>query len=109
MATAQESASEISMRHGSAREGAKLFPANTNVAAAIGLAGIGPDQTRLEVWADPSVTCNTHTVVVKSDSSDIHVTIENRFAKEIPRTGLITHQSVVAALRGLVATVKFGT
>lgn len=101
--------SAVQLFEGSAREGAKLFPANANVAAAVGLAGIGPDETRFEVWADPAVTCNTHTVIVKSDSSDVTITIENRFAKETPRTGIITHQSVLATLRGLIATVKFGT
>ncbi|HEX5080311.1 MAG TPA: aspartate dehydrogenase, partial [Geminicoccaceae bacterium] len=40
---------------GSAREGARGFPANVNVAAALSLAGIGPDRTRLEIWADPTV------------------------------------------------------
>ena len=38
---------------GTAREGARGFPANVNVAAALSLAGIGPDKTRLEIWADP--------------------------------------------------------
>ena len=32
--------------------GPKRFPANVNVAAALSLAGIGPDETRLEIWAD---------------------------------------------------------
>ena len=40
---------------GSAREGARGFPANVNVAAALSLAGIGPDRTRLEIWADPAL------------------------------------------------------
>src|SRR5690606_33743284 len=40
---------------GSARDGATGFPANVNVAAALSLAGIGPDETRLQIWADPTV------------------------------------------------------
>ena len=28
------------------------FPANVNVAAALSLAGIGPDKTKLQIWAD---------------------------------------------------------
>ena len=39
---------------GTAREGARGFPTNVNVAAALSLAGIGPDRTQLEIWADPT-------------------------------------------------------
>jgi hypothetical protein len=40
---------------GTAREAAAGFPANVNVAAALAMAGIGPDRTMMEIWADPSV------------------------------------------------------
>ena len=39
---------------GSARDAAKGFPANVNVAVALSLAGIGPDRTRIDIWADPT-------------------------------------------------------
>src|SRR5258708_14414496 len=45
---------------GTAREGARGFPANVNVAAALSLAGIGPDPTRLEIWPAPGTARNTH-------------------------------------------------
>src|SRR5581483_1632521 len=94
---------------GSAREAIAGFPANVNVAVAPSLAGIGPDRTQMEVWADPSVTRNTHTVTVKSDSSDFTMTIENRTSEENPRTGRITAQSVLAALRRLTAPLVVGS
>src|SRR5438552_2912896 len=62
---------------GSAREAIAGFPANVNVAVALSLAGIGPDRTQEEVWADPGVTRNTHTVTVRSDPSDLTMPIEN--------------------------------
>ncbi|WP_316977510.1 aspartate dehydrogenase [Shumkonia mesophila] len=94
---------------GTAREGAKGFPANVNVAAALGLAGIGADRTRLEIWADPGVSRNTHTIEVDADSARFTMTIENVPSAENPRTGRITPLSVIAALRGLVATLKVGS
>lgn len=94
---------------GSAREGAKGFPANVNVAAALALAGIGPDRTRLEIWADPTVTRNTHTVRVEADTVRLTMTIENVPSEENPRTGKITPLSLLACLRGLTATLKVGT
>jgi len=94
---------------GSARDGAKGFPANVNVAAALGLAGIGPDRTRLEIWADPTVTRNTHSIKVESDEARFQMTIENVPSDENPATGKITALSVIACLRGLVAPLKVGT
>ena len=94
---------------GTARDGAKGFPANVNVAAALSLAGIGPDQTMLEVWADPTVTRNTHTIVVDAPSARFEMKIENVPSEENPRTGKLTPLSVLATLRGLVSTLKVGT
>jgi aspartate dehydrogenase len=94
---------------GSARDGARGFPANVNVAAALSLAGIGPDRTRLEIWADPSVTRNTHRIVVEADSARFEMTIENVPSEANPRTGKITALSMIAALAALRATLKVGS
>ena len=93
---------------GSAREGARGFPANVNVAAALSLAGIGPERTQLEIWADPNVTRNTHTISVDADTARFTMTIEN-IPSENPRTGKSVAPSTVAALRALVSELKVGT
>ena len=94
--------------NGSAREGARGFPTNVNVAAALSLAGIGPDRTQLEIWADPNVTRNTHTITVDADTARFTMTIEN-IPSENPRTGKSVAPSTVAALRALVSELKVGT
>jgi aspartate dehydrogenase len=94
---------------GTAREGARGFPANVNVAAALSLAGVGPDKTRLEIWADPALNRNTHRIEVDADSARFSMMIENVPSEENPRTGKITALSAVAALRGLVSELKVGT
>jgi aspartate dehydrogenase len=93
---------------GSAREGAKGFPANVNVAAALSLAGVGPDKTHLEIWADPALTLNTHRIEVDADTAKFSMTIEN-VPSDNPRTGKIVALSTIAALRGLVSELKVGT
>ena len=93
---------------GNAREAAAGFPANVNVAAALSLAGIGPDQTTIEIWADPSVDRNCHTIEVEADSARFSLTIEN-VPSENPKTGKITALSVLAALRKLHAPLRVGT
>lgn len=94
---------------GSVREGAKGFPANVNVGAALSLAGIGPDRTRLEIWADPGIDRNIQHVELEADSARITMTIENVPSDSNPRTGRITALSVIAALRGLVDPLKIGS
>ena len=94
---------------GSAREGAKGFPANVNVAAALGLAGIGVDDTHLEIWADPMVERNTHSIVVEADSVRFEMKIENVPTEENPRTGKLVAFSVIAALKRLVDPLVIGT
>ena len=93
---------------GTARDGARGFPTNVNVAAALSLAGIGPDRTRLEIWADPTVTRNTHTITVDADAMRFTMTIEN-VPSENPRTGKSVAPSTIAALRGLVSELKVGS
>jgi aspartate dehydrogenase len=93
---------------GTAREGARGFPANVNVAAALSLAGIGPDKTRLEIWADPALTRNTHRIEVDADTARFSMSIEG-IPSPNPRTGRIVPLSAIATLRGLVSELKVGT
>ena len=94
---------------GSAREAARGFPANVNVAAALGLAGVGPQDTRIEIWADPGVTRNTHEIRLEAETVRFHLRIENVPSRENPRTGRSVAPSVVAALRRFVAPLVVGT
>lgn len=93
---------------GTAREAARGFPANVNVAAALSLAGIGADRTMVSIWADPAVTRNVHSIEVESDSARFNLLIEN-VPSDNPRTGRITALSVVALLRKLRSPLAVGT
>jgi aspartate dehydrogenase len=93
---------------GNARAAAAGFPANVNVVAALSLAGIGPDRTMIEIWADPTVTRNCHAIEVDSDSARFAMSIEG-IPSENPRTGRITALSVIAALRKLHSPLRVGT
>jgi aspartate dehydrogenase len=93
---------------GTAREAAAGFPANVNVAAALSLAGVGPDKTMIDIWADPSVERNCHSIEVDSDSARFTLSIEN-IPSENPKTGKNVALSVIAALRKLHAPLAVGT
>ena len=94
---------------GNARDAALGFPANVNVAAALALAGIGPVRTKVEIWADPTLTRNVHIIRVEAEAARFTMRIENEPSEENPRTGKITPLSVVACLRGLVSPLKVGS
>ncbi|MBU8539419.1 aspartate dehydrogenase [Falsiroseomonas tokyonensis] len=94
---------------GNAFDAAQGFPANVNVAAALALAGIGPERTTVQIWADTTVTRNTHTIRVEAASARLTMTIENVPSEENPRTGKITPLSILACLRGLTSTLKVGS
>jgi aspartate dehydrogenase len=93
---------------GTARDAAAGFPANVNVVAALALAGIGPDRTMIDIWADPALTRNCHVIEVDADSARFTLAIEN-VPSENPRTGRIVALSIIATLRKLAAPLRVGT
>jgi aspartate dehydrogenase len=94
---------------GNAREAARGFPANVNVAAALALAGIGPERTTIEIWADPAVTRNIHRIEVEGDAARFSMQIENVPSAGNPKTGRLTPLSVIAALKKLTSPLAVGT
>jgi aspartate dehydrogenase len=95
--------------HGTAREAARGFPANVNVAATLALAGIGPDRTEVSIWADPWVNRNVQSVTIESDAGEATMTMRNVPSAENPKTGRIVAQSVLATLRRLTAPLVAGS
>jgi aspartate dehydrogenase len=93
---------------GTARDAAAGFPANVNVVAALALAGIGPDRTMIDIWADPTKTRNCHIIEVDADSARFTLSIEN-VPSENPKTGKIVALSIIATLRKLAAPLRVGT
>lgn len=86
---------------GSAIEAAKAFPANVNVVAAVSLAGIGPEKTTIEVWADPFARQNSHRLRVESDSSNFEIKLVNFPSPTNPKTSHLASLSVIATLRDI--------
>ena len=92
---------------GSAREACRGFPANVNVTGAVGLAGIGPDKTRVRIFAVPGLTRNCHDIDVEGEFGKLHVHIEN-IPSENPKTGKLTALSIIRAVQDAVDPVRIG-
>ena len=69
---------------GSAREACRGFPANVNVTAAVSLAGIGPDQTRVKIFAVP-VLCEIAMTSMSKANSASCTCISKMCRAKIPR------------------------
>ena len=92
---------------GPATEAVKAFPANVNVVAAVSLASIGPDKTRIKIYAVPGQERNQHRVTIEGEFGRLTVEIEN-VPSENPRTGKLSYLSAIAMLRELGASVQIG-
>lgn len=86
---------------GPARDAVRLFPANVNVAAAVSLAGLGPDRTVTRVVADPDAPGNVHEVSASGDFGQFTLRFVNQPSRDNPRTSRLAILSAVEALRGL--------
>jgi aspartate dehydrogenase len=92
---------------GPATEAVRGFPANVNVVAALSLAGIGPERTRIKIYAVPGQARNQHRITVEGEFGTLRIEVEN-VPSANPRTGRLSYLSAIAMLRELGAAVQVG-
>ncbi len=92
---------------GPAARAVKAFPANVNVVAALSLAGVGPERTRIKIFAVPGQARNQHRITVEGEFGVLRIEVEN-VPSQNPRTGRLSYLSAIAMLRELGAPVQVG-
>jgi aspartate dehydrogenase len=83
---------------GTAGDAAREYPKNANVAAAVALAGLGFEQTRVQLIADADVTENIHAVEASGDFGRFEFEVRGRALPDNPRSSALAAMSVVAML-----------
>lgn len=91
---------------GTPAEAIDKFPANVNVAIALGIAarGLGPiadglAKVRVRIVADPHTETSTHVIEAEGSSGTYRFDIGNRPSRANPRTSALTAQAVAADVR----------
>ncbi len=94
--------------NGPARQAVQQFPKNVNVAATLALAGLGFDNTWVQVAVDPLATRNSHKVIIEGDFGRARIEVENQPSPTNPRTSYLASLSAIALLRRIVSPVEIG-
>lgn len=83
---------------GTARQAATMYPKNANVAAAVAIAGVGFDLTRVKLIADPQVTANIHEIHASGSFGSFAFRIEGTPLPDNPRSSALAAMSVISAI-----------
>ena len=86
---------------GNARQVTSLYPKNSNVAATIALAGIGMDNTEVELIADPAATENCHEIEVFANSGSFKISLTGKSLSSNVRTSALAAYSMAKAVMNL--------
>ncbi|MET1125073.1 MAG: aspartate dehydrogenase [Archaeoglobaceae archaeon] len=91
---------------GNAREAARLFPRNLNVAATLGIA-VGFDKVRVVAVAE-DVDKNVHEIIARGRFGEIRIIVKNRKMEDNPKTSYLAALSVIKTLKNIKSSVVVG-
>lgn len=92
---------------GTAREAARRFPKNANVAASVALFGIGFDRTHVILVADPKARTNRHVLEARGAFGTFKAEIEAEPLPGNPKTSMMAALSIIKCVEMLAASLDF--
>ena len=93
---------------GTAREAARDYPKNANVAATLAFAGPGLDKTHVKLIADPASPGNVHELMLVSAAADVEMRIIGRPSADNPKTSATTAFAVAREVLGRLQPISIG-
>jgi aspartate dehydrogenase len=95
---------------GSAADAVKKFPSNVNVAAVLGLAGVGIENTKVKIILDPDTDRNQHEITVNGKFGEMTISVRNIPSPTNPKTSFLAVLSAIECLRSVCDdNIRIGT
>ncbi len=91
---------------GNAKEAARLYPRNLNVASTLGIA-VGFDKVKVVAIAE-EVEENIHEIVAKGRFGEIRIIVKNRKMDDNPKTSYLAALSVIKTLENIKGSIVVG-
>jgi len=91
---------------GNAKEAARFYPRNLNVASTLGIA-VGFDKVKVVAIAE-EVEENIHEIVAKGRFGEIRIIVKNRKMDDNPKTSYLTALSVIKTLENIKGSIVVG-
>lgn len=98
----------VCLYDGPVRQGAASYPQNVNISAAVALAGLGLDQTRLRIFADPGTDLHVVEIEAKGKFGSFSFREAVVPAEDNPKTGKIVAMAIIKTLRQMVSPLVIG-
>jgi aspartate dehydrogenase len=96
--TAQVANAPVDLFEGTARQAAQRFPQNANVAATVALAGVGFEDTRVRLVADPRLQVNQHAVQAEGTFGNFELRVRGNTQSGQPKTSVLVAFSLARYL-----------
>ena len=95
---------------GTAADAVNKFPANINVAAVLSLAGLGIQETKVKIIADPHIAVNQHQIEAAGAFGEMAITVRNIPSPNNPKTSFLAVLSAIECMRSICSPgIKVGT
>jgi aspartate dehydrogenase len=94
---------------GTARDAIKKYPKNINVAASVSLAGIGFDDTMVEIVADPVATRIHHKILAHGKFGRLRAEVENMPNPKNPKSSYLASLSAISTLKKIINPIQVGS